>query len=108
MEFGLSENVINEILAVISSHPKIQKVIIFGSRAKGNFSSGSDIDLAVEATDLNYDEFIRIQTEFDQLELIYKIDFIDYTKIIEPALKSHIDRVGKIIYQSDKTIIPGL
>ncbi|HBX50259.1 MAG: hypothetical protein A2309_02005 [Bacteroidetes bacterium RIFOXYB2_FULL_35_7] len=104
MRFGLSENIIEEIILILSKYQKIESVIIFGSRAKGNYSNGSDIDLAVKGNSLSFDEFIQIQTEFDQLELLYKIDFIDYTKINEPALKEHIDSVGKFFYKSDKSI----
>lgn len=102
MKFGLSENIINEIIFVLSKYNKIECALIFGSRAKGNFSNGSDIDIAVKANLLSFDEFISIQTELDQLELIYKIDFIDYDKINEPALKEHIDRVGEIFYEKNK------
>ena len=103
IKYGLSENIINEIIFILSKYNKIESVLLFGSRAKGNYTNGSDIDLAVKANDLTFDEFIKIQTELDQLELIYKIDFIDYAKINEPALKSHIDRDGKIIYKTDKS-----
>lgn len=98
MLYGLSEEILNEIIGVVSAHKKVESIILFGSRAKGNFSAGSDIDLAVIASGLTYNELTKIQADLDQLELIYKLDVVDYNKISEPALKEHIERVGKVVY----------
>ena len=55
MEFGLNQETINKINSVFSKHPEIDKVIIYGSRAKGNYRAGSDIDISMYGNDLNYD-----------------------------------------------------
>ena len=47
MKFGLSDTVIKELQDVFRRHTNIKKVLIFGSRSKGNYREGSDIDLAV-------------------------------------------------------------
>ena len=74
--------------------------IIFGSRANGNFSPGSDIDLAVKG---NLPDFRMVEKLRNMLEnglyLPYFFDIIDYGDIKEPALKAHIDRVGKVFYK---------
>ncbi len=45
--FGLSDNNFNCIIKTIELNPKVEKAIIFGSRAMGNYKPGSDIDIAV-------------------------------------------------------------
>ena len=45
MKFGLSSQVIQKIKGVFSSHPEVEAVILYGSRAMGNFKAGSDVDL---------------------------------------------------------------
>ena len=50
MQFGLSENIIERIQKTFEANAKVDAVIIFGSRAKGNYKEGSDIDLAVKGT----------------------------------------------------------
>lgn len=45
--FGLKEATIKKIWAVFSEYPLVAKVVIYGSRAKGNFKNGSDIDLTL-------------------------------------------------------------
>ena len=54
MRFGLSDTVIKELQDVFRRHANIKKVLIFGSRSKGNYRAGSDIDLAVIGNDIDY------------------------------------------------------
>lgn len=84
---------------VFSKQDKIQKVLIFGSRAIGNFYEGSDIDLAI-FTDENFDreDYNKMYREIDDIGLLYQIDFIIYNKLKHENLKSHINRVGKVFY----------
>ncbi|MEW5845474.1 MAG: nucleotidyltransferase domain-containing protein [Bacteroidota bacterium] len=45
--FGISEKSYLLIIDVLKSYPEVEAAIIFGSRAKGNYKNGSDIDLAL-------------------------------------------------------------
>ncbi len=47
MKFGLLDSDIEMILGAVSQFPEIRQVVIFGSRAKGNYLKGSDIDLSL-------------------------------------------------------------
>ena len=100
MKFGLSDTVIDELQEVFRRHPNIQKVLIFGSRAKGNYREGSDIDLAAIGYNLNYNLLLSILTEIDDLELLYSVDLLDYQKTLNTPIGEHIDRVGQVFYQS--------
>ena len=80
--FGLSNEVIKDISDVLKKHPNIDKVLIFGSRAKGNYTEGSDIDFQIE-----------------DLGLLYKVDIVDYSKNIGTPFGEHIDRVGLLFYE---------
>ena len=100
MKFGLSDTVISELQGVFRRHPNIQEVIIFGSRAKGNYREGSDIDLAAIGNNLDYNQLLSILIEIDDLELLYQVDLLDYQKHINTPIGEHIDRVGQVFYQS--------
>ena len=100
MKFGLSDSVISELQAVFRRHPNIEKVLIFGSRSKGNYREGSDIDLAALGKGLDYNQLLQILTEIDDLELLYSIDLLDYYKTVKTPIGDHIDRVGQVFYQS--------
>ena len=79
--YGLSDIVIADICSVLEKHANIEKAVIFGSRAKGNYGEGSDIDLAID------------------LGLLYKVDVIDYNKNIGTPIGDHINRVGLLFYE---------
>jgi uncharacterized protein len=96
MKYGLDEQTISKINAVFSNHPKIKQVKIYGSRAKGNYHHGSDIDLCIFADELSNDELNRIKDELDDLMLPYGVDVCDYTSISNDELREHIEMVGVI------------
>ena len=91
MKYGLDHKTIEKISGVLSSYAKIERVLIYGSRAKGDFSNGSDID---------FSELTKLATQLDDLMLPYKIDISLYHQISNPDLIDHIERVGLVFYES--------
>ena len=79
-------------------HDKIDEAILYGSRAKGNFKNGSDIDITLVGNDLNLSTINKIELELDDLLLPYTFDISIYHRISNPQLTDHIDRIGKIFY----------
>ena len=100
MKFGLSDTVIKELQDVFRRHTNIKKVLIFGSRSKGNYREGSDIDLAVIGENIDYNQILTILCEIDDLELLYSIDLLDYSKKAGTPIGDHIDRVGQVFYEA--------
>src|SRR4051812_41931071 len=102
MKFGLPDNTIERIQKVFEENWKVDGVIIFGSRAKGNYREGSDIDLAVKGRNISFDDILKLLGKLDELNLPYKIDLIDYATIKDKDVVEHIDRVGIVFYQQWK------
>ncbi|MBR6867150.1 MAG: nucleotidyltransferase domain-containing protein [Prevotella sp.] len=100
MKFGLSDTVIKELQDVFRRHANIRKVLIFGSRSKGNYRAGSDIDLAVIGSDVDYSLLLDILCEIDDLDLLYSVDLLDYQQKKGTPLGDHIDRVGQVFYEA--------
>ncbi len=98
MEFGLSENIVNILRNFFSSFPEIEEVKVYGSRAKGNYRKGSDVDFAIYGN-INYDLLAKITAEIDELPTPYKYDITDYRTLKHKGLKEHIDRVAKVFYK---------
>ncbi len=94
-DFGLPPRTLSLLRGVLGKHPGIQRAIVYGSRAKGNFRPGSDIDLTLDAPGLMFSELLRINGELDDLMLPYTIDLSLLKQIDNPSLLSHIERVGK-------------
>ncbi len=82
---------------------EIDKVIIFGSRAMGNYKKGSDIDIAVFGEDVSFDTIFRLDDLLsEEYPLPYFFDILDYNEINNEKLKKHIDEEGKVIYKKIK------
>ncbi|MHB8174731.1 MAG: nucleotidyltransferase domain-containing protein [Nitrospirota bacterium] len=99
MKYGLKEETIEKINAVLSGFPEVEKAILYGSRAKGNFKRGSDIDLTLTGPGLAFKTMLRIDNELDDLLLPYHIDLSILEKISNPDLVEHITRVGVVFYE---------
>lgn len=98
MQFGLKEKDIAAINSVFAKYQQIQRVLLYGSRAKGNFKNGSDIDLAIEAQKLSLSDLLKIENLLDDLLLPYTFDLSDISTISNADLLEHIKRVGKVFY----------
>jgi len=90
----LQEKTITEILRILKLNPKVNDVILFGSRAKGTEKQGSDIDLALVGEDIQFRDICQLANNLEDLDLPYKIDLVVYDSSLSSELKSHIDRVG--------------
>lgn len=101
MGFGLNQETIDKINSVFVKHPEIEKVIIYGSRVKGNYRNGSDIDITLIGNDLEYDLKGEVSSEIDDLNTPYLFDISIYDDLNSESLKEHINRVGKIFYQKN-------
>ncbi len=99
MRYGLSDTVIKELQDVFRRHANIKKVLIFGSRSKGTYRAGSDIDLALIGQDIDYNQILSILCEIEDLGLLYSIDLLDYQKKVGTPIGDHIDRVGQVFYE---------
>lgn len=94
---GLDKLTVRRIVDLLAEYPEIRRVILFGSRAKGNFRPGSDIDLCLDAPGLNLSRQLDIETRLDDLLLPWKIDLVQLQAIDNPALLEHIERFGVVL-----------
>ena len=91
---GISTQDLHMIMNVMKSYPDIHEVILFGSRAKGNFKSGSDIDIALKG-DLDDNILFQISDLLnEELPLPWFFDILIYHRITKKELIDHIDRFG--------------
>lgn len=98
MKFGLPDDTIQKINTVFEKYPSIEKVIIYGSRAKGNYKKGSDIDLTLMGDKLTDTDRSHIYSDLDDLPIPYSFDLSLFSQLTHTDLKEHIHRIGKIFY----------
>jgi len=103
--YGIRKDKWDKIHDVFIRMPSVEKVILYGSRAKGNFKNGSDIDLAISGINFNLQLLRKLMDSLDELLLPYTFDVVVYKDITNAGLKLHIDRVGKIIYKKNSANI---
>lgn len=101
--YGLKERDIEKIKSVFCEYPEIDKVMIYGSRAKGDYRKNSDIDLSIVGG-VNLDKILSIETKLDDLFLPYEFDLSIFNKIKNIALKEHINRVGLTFYEKESSV----
>ena len=99
--YGLKPHTIKAIQGVFAKHLAIEKAILYGSRAKGNYRNGSDIDITLVGKALTLSMQFAIETDLDDLFLPYKMDISVFHKIENEDLLDHINRVGVNFYDSN-------
>ena len=95
---GLSSETLKKLCSVLRSHPAVEQIILFGSRAMNRHQSSSDIDLALKGVQLNFSNMLQLKSAIDDLMLPYKVDLVIYETIQNKDLKEHIDRIGIVLW----------
>ncbi|TDS18883.1 type I restriction enzyme S subunit [Maribacter caenipelagi] len=102
--YGLEQGDIDKINSVFSKYPEVEKAILYGSRAKGNYKPHSDIDITLVGKTLKLSQQFSIETDLDDLLLPYKMDLSIFHKIENKDLIEHINRVGINLYNSSDNL----
>jgi predicted nucleotidyltransferase len=102
MKYGLSERTLNTLNSIFKKYPGIRQVILYGSRAKGKYRNGSDVDISLKTDEtFTRTSLLRIAGDLDDSDMPYFVDVSIYGKLSNPDLKAHIDRVGKVLYSAE-------
>jgi len=96
---GLNETTINKIHSVFAKYPQIKTVMLYGSRAKGTFRNGSDIDLSIKNSQVNHKDLLGLELALDELMTPYGFDISVLENIENHELVEHIERVGRLFYE---------
>lgn len=97
--YGLTDKQLVQIRQVLSRTPRLERAILFGSRAKGTNHPGSDVDLALFGDSFTLRDRFRLDNDLDDLDLPFTFDLLLYDQLTNPALRDHIDRVGVTLYK---------
>jgi predicted nucleotidyltransferase len=91
---GIKSAVLEEIRTLAHTY-HVKKVILFGSRARGDFKRTSDIDIAVDGGD-----FVRFALDVDEeTSTLLKFDIVDLDRNIQKELRDSIETEGIVIYE---------
>lgn len=97
--YGLQERDLYYIMKAIKKYTEIEKAVLFGSRAMGNYKKGSDVDIALIGEKIDRKIIRRLSDDLnEEYPIPYFFDLVNYNDISNEELKKHIDRIGKTIY----------
>lgn len=99
MPYGLTDIEMQKLSEIFEHHGRIEEVILYGSRAKGNFKPFSDVDIALVGDELSRDDLNKVIQEVDDLLLPYQFDISLKHRLKNDALIEHIERIGIGIYK---------
>ena len=95
---GIPQADSQQLLELISSHPHVQKVVLYGSLALGRQRAGSDIDLCLEAPSMELGELLELGGQLDVLLLPWQIDLQLRHLIAHEGLVAHIEQAGQLLW----------
>jgi predicted nucleotidyltransferase len=100
MAFGLSDYTLETIRTILAQYSGIQSAVLYGSRAKGTYKTGSDIDISLYTDDtFTHTDLLHVMGDFDDSDMPYLADISDFRTLSNQNLKDHIRRVGKVLYE---------
>ena len=99
MKYGLTDEQWNKIKSVMAANPRISRVVLYGSRAKGNYKPFSDVDITLVGDELTHEDLNRIILAIDDLLLPYQFDISIFHQLKNDTLIDHINRRGIVIYE---------
>jgi uncharacterized protein len=90
---------IQELARRLARHPAVERVWLFGSRARGDHFERSDIDLAIEAPGIDRGEWAKLHLDLDEeAETLLLIDFVLVDAMPE-IFKQRLRREGRLLYE---------
>ena len=105
MTYGLTDKDLEKINEIFLLYPTIERAIIYGSRVKGNYKPGSDIDLALVGNGIDLNLLNNVSRKLDDLLLPYTFDLSIFSHIKNSELIDHINHAGKQLYKSEAGVL---
>ena len=98
-EFGFRQKDMDFMIHLFREYPEIEKVIIYGSRGRGDFEHGSDVDIALEGKEITSETVSCIHTKLEEESPTYLwFDVLHYDSLKNQKLKEQIEKYGKLFF----------
>ncbi|SEJ86652.1 nucleotidyltransferase substrate binding protein, HI0074 family [Propionispira arboris] len=93
------EQLMDKIKMIAFNYPDIYKIILFGSRARGDFRSSSDIDLAIFSQSESSLEVANFTNDIEKLDTLFKFDIVFINPLTDEKLLANINKEGIVIME---------
>ena len=102
MDCGLTLDDLNKLTSLFAKNEHIERVVPYGSRAKGTFKPFSDVDITLFGDAITHQDLSQLLFDVDDLLLPYQFDVSIFNTLKNSDLIEHINRVGIEIYNKLK------
>jgi predicted nucleotidyltransferase len=99
--FGIQESYLKMLIAIFSAHHQVREVVVYGSRAKGNYTARSDIDMVICNSQIDRHVLGKILLDINDSNFPYTVDLQILENIKNISLLAHISRVGQTFYKKE-------
>ena len=106
MTDGLKDAHRAAITAVIAANDRVERAVLFGSRATGTNTLSSDVDIALFGNRLTLTDQARLATALDEIPMAQSVDVLLYDLIRDRTLREHI-RVHGVEWYAHRKRKPG-
>lgn len=97
--FGIAPSAAAKLFALFEATPALERVWIYGSRARGDHREASDIDLAADAPAMSPEDFLALSGRVEDLGLIYRIDMLRLQAVAEGDLRTRVERDRRVFWE---------
>lgn len=94
---GLAPQITDWLRTEVQRFSEVRTAYLFGSRARGDFSPQSDIDIAIDAPDMSQERFAQLWNAIDELPIAFPLDCVWMQSLPESTLKAQIVRDSRAL-----------
>ena len=94
MTDGLKDMHREAIIARIAANDRVERAVLFGSRATGTNTASSDVDIALLGDRLTLTDQARLAAALEEIPMAQSVDLLLYNSIQDCTLREHIQRQG--------------
>jgi predicted nucleotidyltransferase len=99
MEYGIDDKYMKELRDILASVPEIEEAVLYGSRARGDYKRGSDIDLTLKGEKLGREQLVLLRDKLYLSRLPYFVDTNIFSQLKSQPFINNILRDGIVIYR---------
>ena len=96
----LHSNIQAQLASIAKPYLSIKKIVLFGSRARGDFCRVSDFDICIFCE--NEQDFTNYYFDVEEIDTFYKIDVLRYSDFMNDTLKNEIAKDGIVFYEREE------
>ena len=97
--YGMTDDELDLLCSLFARQREIERVILYGSRARGTHKPFSDVDITLLGVGLTRSHLSRLMADIDESSLPYFFDISLFSKLTNPDLIEQIEQTGVVLYQ---------